>query len=221
MFIRIHFLEDKSQVFHHGFRFSWRQLDPYPWRHGGGYHEKCRPSFLASQKYPSEMKRVVGSFFRWLQGNPLQGTGPYPTWESFKKISDSNWVPFTVSGICGRSQGRVHLFFRGIFPVWCFFLEPNPSIVLQKKMVPSCTPQKQNHSPQNLMEWKIPTEKRIKKLKHPPKLLLRFLFGRKNPRDPPWKTIPLPHPPRSNPLSHAWTTAGTTRDLQCLWQVVK
>ena len=77
------------------------------------------------------------------------------------------------------------LCFRGIFPVWCFFLEPNPYIVLQKQMVPSCTPPKKKHSPQNLMEWKIPTEKRIKKLKHPPKLLLRFLFGRKKTREKP------------------------------------
>ena len=87
-----------------------------------------------------------------------------------------------------------YTFFFVVFSQFdAFSWNPTLPLFFKKKDGSILYPQKQNHSPQNLMEWKIPTEKRIKKLKHPPKLLLRFIFGRvshkgksrKNPREEP------------------------------------
>ena len=78
-----------------------------------------------------------------------------------------------------------YTFFSWYFLSLMLFLGTQPFHCSSKKDGSNLYPKKQNHSPQNLMEWKIPTEKRIKKLKHPPKLLLRFLFGRKKPREKP------------------------------------
>ena len=76
-------LKTNPRCFTTGFRFFVASVRSLPPTSRWGLPRKCRPSFLASQKYPSEMKRSRRiSETDDSKGIPLHGTGPYPTWES-------------------------------------------------------------------------------------------------------------------------------------------